>query len=345
MKLFFRTTLLLAISFFIFSCKTKQDQVMKEHYSTVNKYSTLENKLLRDNNDLLLNTSASKKNNQYYDNSVDLQMYQSQVNSSEYKVLYDDSEIANGDVYKEAVAHRQILIDKAGNKEKDCNCGSNSVKTTVNTNNANSVTATTPTANVNTKASTTTSDMKPATTKANTKATPDTKRSATVATSSTQSATKPTVKASEKTKKSNSAKTTTNSAVATNETKVAEVYTPEFFAILTDLDKKDIQKVGISHVDEDDRPLLKDYSVVITSFSQSDKMTPLKKALTSSVDKLFFVKNDAGIYYAIFGSYKTENEALQKLKRIRMEYTNLYTTEQLNNKYGITFTDLYILKR
>ncbi len=52
MKLFFHTTLLFAASLFIFSCKTKQDQVMKNHYGTVNKYSTIENKLLIDNNDL-----------------------------------------------------------------------------------------------------------------------------------------------------------------------------------------------------------------------------------------------------------------------------------------------------
>lgn len=354
MKLFFCTTLLLAISFFTSSCKTKQDLVIKEHYQSVNKYSTLENKLLRDNNALLLSTSISKSNNQDYDNSVNLQMYQSQVNSSEYKVLYDDSEIANGDVYKEAAAHRQILIDKAGNKEKDCNCGSTNTKTTVNANSVNTVTAATPTANVNTKASSTTSDVKPATTKANvlansnTKVTVDTKKSPTVKTSNTQPATKPTVKATGNTKTQpsvNSGKTTTNNAVAAKETKVAEVRTPDFFAILTDIDKKAIQKVGISHVDDDDRLLLKDYSVVIASFSQPDNLASLKKALTSSVDKLFFVKNDAGVYYAIFGSYKTENEALQKLKRIRMEYTNLYTTQQLNDKYGITFTDLYILKR
>ncbi len=94
MKLFFCTTLLLAISFFTSSCKTKQDLVIKEHYQSVNKYSTLENKLLRDNNALLLSTSISKSNNQDYDNSVNLQMYQSQVNSSEYKVLYEA--IVNG---------------------------------------------------------------------------------------------------------------------------------------------------------------------------------------------------------------------------------------------------------
>ncbi|MFV0538652.1 MAG: SPOR domain-containing protein [Dysgonomonas sp.] len=310
MKLFFRTALLLAIFFFTFSCKTKQDQVMKEHYNTVNKYSTLENKLLRDNKNLLLSTSTTKNSNRNYDNSVDLQMYQSQVNSSEYKVLYDDSEIVNGDVYKEAAIHRQILIDRANNK----NNSSTNSKTTVNSNNASSATAPTPTASVNATASTTT--------KANTPAKP-------VASSNT----KETVNAKK------------NSTVAAKGAKTTEVSVPEFFAILTDIDKKDTQKVGISHLDDADRLLLKDYSVIIASFSQQEKIDPLKKALTSSVDKLFFVKSNAGFYYAIFGSYKTESEALQKIKRIRMEYTNLYTAEQLNDKYGIAFTDLYILKR
>lgn len=253
MKLFFHTTLLLAISLFIFSCKTKQDQVMKNHYSTVNKYSTIENKLLIDNNDLLLNASTPKNDNRDFDNSVDLQLHQSQTNTGEYRVLYDDSEIVNGDVYKEAAAHRQTLMSKSDNK--DCNCNS------------------------------------------------------------------------------------------TSTAKGTKAHTPDFFASLTDVDKKTTRKIGIFFVDENDRSLMKDYSVVVASFYQPEKMASLKKTLTSSSDKLLFVKNNSGVYYAIFGSYKTESEALQRVKRITMEYTNLYTPEQLNDKYGITFADMYILKR
>ncbi|MFV0272999.1 MAG: SPOR domain-containing protein [Macellibacteroides fermentans] len=226
---------------------------MKDRYDAVNKYSTIENRLLIDNNDLLLNASSPKNDNRNYDNSVDLQLHQSQTNTGEYKVLYDDSEIVNGDIYKEAAAHRQTLISKGYNK--DCNC--------------------------------------------NTTAT----------------------------------------------TKGTGAHTSEFSAMLTDIDKKSTRKVGISFVDENDRSLMKNYSVVIASFYQPEKMASLKKALTSSSDKLLFVKNDSGVYYAIFGSYKTENEAQQRVKRITMEYTNLFTPEQLNDKYGITFSELYILKR
>lgn len=444
MKLFFYTTLLLAVSFFTVSCKTKRDQVMKNHYRGANKYSAMEYQLLRDNKDLLFNTPSKKTGSQQYEDHAGLQSYQSQENTGGYKVLYDDSEYVNGDVYREAAAHRQMLIDKAN---KDCNC--NSTETNKGTSNTNSMTTpstntkTSPTVNIsstkpvvspNVKATTSTNNAKtttpvntnPATNTSNTKptVTSNTKATAAVNTSSTKpvvtsntqsntatintSSTKPTVTSNAKstiaantsnstkpiakpniqtsptvktsnvqpvassnaketiaanlndtkpTAKPTATNTTTkttnvNSTAPASTTVAATVnvapetsHTPDFFADLTDTDKKAIRKVGISYVDEKDKLLLKDYSVIIASFSQPEKMDPLKRALTSSVDKLFFVKNDANIYYAIFGSYNTENEAQQKIRRIWMEYTNLYTTEQLNNKYGITFTDLYILKK
>lgn len=275
MKSFFYTTLLLAIIFFTFSCKTKQDQVMKEHYNTVNKYSALENKLLNDNKDLLLGTSTSKNNKTNYDNSVGLQMYQSQVKASEYKVLYDDSEIVNGDVYKEAAAHRQKLIN-------DCNCG---------------------------KAKTTAVDAVPTPLKASSNEITQT------ALSSTPQA----------------------SAVEENQA-------PVFFAHLFDAKMNIIRRVRVELINENDRDRLKQYSVVIAALSKPAGVERLKKAFDASGDQIFFVQNELGINYAIIGSYNTENEASEKIRKVYTEYTNRYTTEQLMNKYGISFAGLWILK-
>ncbi len=280
MKLFLRTTLLLAISFFTFSCKTKQDQVIKEHYQTVNKYSTLENKLLRDNNELLFSTSTSKKTN-----SVNLPMDQSQVNTNGYKVLYDDSEIVNGDVYKEAAAHRQKLAN-------DCNCGETKTG-------AANIATIPPKPSI------------PLTTNPAPSA-----GAAQAALPSTQQA--PAVEANQ---------------------------TPAIFAHLLDAEKKPIRRVRVRLINENDQNRLKQYSVINAAFSKPASVERLKKAFAISSDQIFFVQNELGIYYAIIGSYDAEHEASDKIRRVSMEYTNLYTPEQLFDKYGIKFADLWILKR
>ncbi|GHV13689.1 hypothetical protein FACS1894169_01230 [Bacteroidia bacterium] len=258
---------------------------MKKHYGTVNKYSALEYQLLRDNNSLLLGNSTSKNNNQGYNNSVSLQPHQDQVNSSEFKVLYDDSEIVNGDVYREAAARRQQLIN-------DCNCGE--TKTSV----AN--TATIPSA--------------PAIA-----ATTNTTASGNVAPATLPSAPQA-------------------PAVEVNQT-------PAIFAHLLDAEKKPIRRVKVRFINEDDRDRLKHYSVIIAALSKPASVERLKKAFATSSDQIFFVQNELGIHYAIIGSYDTEHEASDKIRRVYMEYTNPYTTEQLFNKYGIKFTDLWILKK
>jgi hypothetical protein len=282
MKLLFHTALLLAISFFTFSCKAKQEQVMKEHYRTANKYSVLEKKLLKDNNSLLLSNSTLKNNDQGYNNPVSLQPHQDQVNSGEYKVLYDDSEIANGDVYREAAAHRQQLIN-------DCNCGE--TKTGI-TNSAGSPTSATP-VKTNTTASVKTTPAAPSSTP----------------------------QAPEVTR------------------------TPTIFAHLLDAEKKPIRRVRVSLINESDRDRLKQYSVIIAALSKPASVERLKKAFATSGDQIFFVQNELGLYYAIIGSYETESQAGEKIRRVYMEYTNLYTPEQLFDKYGIKFADLWILKR
>lgn len=284
MKLFFYTTLLLAISFFTFSCKAKQDQAMKEHYGTVNKYSALEYQLLRDNNSLLLGNSTSKNNNQGYNNSVSIQPHQDQVNSSEFKVLYDDSEIVNGDVYREAAAHRQQLIN-------DCNCG---------------------------------------------------KAKAGVATTTIPSA--PTIATTTNTTASDNVARTT--LPSTPQAPVVETnQTPAIFAHLLDAEKKPVRRVKVRFMNEDDQDRLKQYSVIIAALSKPAGVERLKKAFAVSNDQIFFVQNELGIHYAIIGSYDTEHEASDKIRRVYMEYTNLYTSEQLFNKYGIKFANLWILKR
>ncbi|MDR1089605.1 MAG: hypothetical protein LBL79_00900 [Prevotella sp.] len=284
MKPFFYAILLLTVFFFTFSCKTKRSQVMKERYRTAKKHSVLENKLLGDNNSLLLGNSTPQDNNNGYNNSG-LQSHSGQANSVEFNVLFDDSEIANGNVYREAAAHRQKLID-------DCNCGE-----------------------------TKTSVVDPVTIL-------------------------PTPEIPATTNPTESGEVATAALPSTPQEPEADVnQTPAIFAHLLDAEKKPIRRVRVRLINENDQYLLKQYSVIIAALSKPAGVERLKKAFATSSDQIFFVRNELGLYYAIIGSYDAEYQAVEKIRRVYMEYTNLYTTEQLMNKYGITFTDLWILRR
>lgn len=301
MKSILHITLLLLAVFFVTSCKTNQDQVMKDYYNKVNKHSVIENRLISDNNIGGQNTPLRSQptqstNLQRTYNASSERAYQEQVasKSNEYKVLYDDSEIANGDVYREAAAHRQKLIN-------DCNCGT--TKTSV-ANTASTSTASAPAAS---KTPAVSASIPPAVTPAPVAPSPSTPQ--------TQAA------------------------------EVEENQSPAIFAHLLDAEKRPIRRVRVRFINESDQNLLKQYSVIIATLSKPAGVERLKKAFVTSNDHLFFVKNEVGLYYAIIGSYDTESEASQKIRRIQMEYTNLYTSDQLFNRYGITFADMWILRK
>lgn len=300
MKSILHITLLLLAVFFVTSCKTNQDQVMKDYYNKVNKHSVIENRLISDNNiggqSTPLRSQPASANLQRTYNASSERAYQEQVisKSNEYKVLYDDSEIANGDVYREAAAHRQKLIN-------DCNCGT--TKTSV-ANTASASTTATPVASATPAVTTSTP---PAVTPAPVAPSPSTQQ--------------------------------------TQTPKVEENQSPAIFAHLLDAEKRPIRRVRVRFIDESDQNLLKQYSVIIATLSKPAGVERLKKAFATSNDHLFFVKNEVGLYYAIIGSYDTESEASQKIRRVQMEYTNLYTSDQLFNRYGITFADMWILRK
>jgi hypothetical protein len=280
MKTIFYATLLLSVFLFT-SCKADKDRAMRAYYRQVNKHSVIENRLLSDDNTLAPITSEPKRGSTSNYSSEQAYIDAVKAKSDEYKVLYDDSEIANGNVYREAVAHRNKLA-------QDCNCGSTENKTVADTSSS------TNTSTVNT-------------------------------TTATGNATSSAI---------------VNTAAAQNQSR-----TPDFFSHLLEADKNLIRKVNVTCVDENDRAQMKQFSVVIAALARTRGVEYLKMAFADSHDRLFFVRNEAGLYYPIIGSYDSEAEATAKLREVQLEYNSLYTKKQLRNKFRLPFTDLWILRK
>lgn len=136
-----------------------------------------------------------------------------------------------------------------------------------------------------------------------------------------------------------------NTAVPSNAQSTSGSKTPDFFAHLVNTDKKLIRTEGVSYVDINDKTKLKKYNVIIAALSKFEGTERLKKAFEGSGESLTIVKNDSGLYYVIIGSYDTEGQASDKIRRIESEYNSRYTAAQLQSKYGITFTNLWILRK
>ena len=263
------TTLLLAITIVISSCKS-QDQALKDFYRNTNNQMKRESFLIKSNQSgMSVQQSEERSINSSAESAYVAQV---KAKSEQFKVIYDESEYANGDVYLEAAKHRQTLIEKAN---KDC---------------------------------------------------PDCQKTTSIATSTVS-------------------QPASNTAVSSNTQSASGSKTPDFFAHLVNSDKKLIRTEGVSYVDINDKTKLKKYSVIIAALSKFESTEHLKSAFDGSGESLTIVKNDSGLYYVIIGSYDTEGQASDKIRRIESEYNSRYTAAQLQSKYGTTFTNLWILRK
>lgn len=273
------TTLLLAIVILISSCKS-QDQKLTEFYRDVNNQMKKDNYLIPSNTRTrYTDPNEDSKSINYSAESA----YMAQVKSKyeHYKVKYDDSEYANGDIYVQAAKRRQALIDQAN---KDC---------------------------------------------------PDCQKKTAAATATN---TQPAVS------RVTQPATTTSTTPSFNASATGDRKTPDFFAHLLDTDKKLIRTEGISYINTEDKSKLKKYSVIIASLARSEGVERLKKAFGSK-ETLTIVRNDAGLYYVIIGSFDTEGQAAEKIRTVEAQYTRQYSRDQLLKTYGIPLTDMWILRK
>jgi hypothetical protein len=119
----------------------------------------------------------------------------------------------------------------------------------------------------------------------------------------------------------------------------------DFYAHLLDPNRKLIRTEAFSYINEYDRANLKKFNVIIAALSKFAGTERLKRAFEGSGENLVVVRNDAGLYYVIIGSYDVEEQAVDKLRSIELEYNSRFTVAELKRLYGIPFTDLWILRR
>lgn len=268
------TTLLLVIIIAISSCKS-QDQALKDFYRDTNNQMKRESFLIKSNTN---RTSTGQNGERAINNSAEsAYVAQIKAKSDQYKVIYNESEYANEDVYLEAAKRRQALAEKANKNCVDCKKATSTAASATNQSSTNAGTGT--------------------------------------------------------------------SGTSTNSQSASVNKTPDFFAHLLDADRKLIRTEGVSYVDTADKAKLKKYNVIIAALARFEGTERLKRAFAGSGESLIIVRNDSGLYYVIIGSYDTEGQAFEKIRSVETEYLRRYSAVQLQSKYGIPFTDLWILRK
>lgn len=109
------------------------------------------------------------------------------------------------------------------------------------------------------------------------------------------------------------------------------------------MDQNAVRTESISYMNEYDRISLKKYNVVIASFGKNANAQRVKESLQKEGEQVTIVKGSNGMHRVIIGSFDTEEEAKRKIQSIGLFYRGQYTSSQLISKYGIPFSQLWIL--
>lgn len=89
---------------------------------------------------------------------------------------------------------------------------------------------------------------------------------------------------------------------------------------------------------------LKEFNIIVATLSNIDGVNRLKKQLDSDGQNNLIVRNKEGLYYIVLGSYDNEKDAVINAKAILDKYTRYYLKDELMRRYGIPFTDIWILE-
>lgn len=121
------------------------------------------------------------------------------------------------------------------------------------------------------------------------------------------------------------------------------VETPKPIQQAAKITKPAVRVVNISEVIGND---IKKYNVVVATLSTKERANRLKAILFAETnEKVWIAKNDQNLYHFIIGSFDTEDEALNKRTRLIENYTTKYSEKELMSRYGILFTDIWILEK
>jgi len=120
MKAFSSIIILVLLVFAASSCQSNRTQSRSSYYSKINKNRAIENQLVESSmkNARYTVHTPPQRTSDYSAETTYMERIKSE--SSQFKVIYDDSEYANGDVYIEAAKRREALINQRKAGCKDC---------------------------------------------------------------------------------------------------------------------------------------------------------------------------------------------------------------------------------
>lgn len=106
-----------------------------------------------------------------------------------------------------------------------------------------------------------------------------------------------------------------------------------------------VRREKITPVYESDASGLKAYSVVVAAMSMKPNAESLKGRLEADGYKVILVQNEQKMYRVIIASCDTKDEASAKKNQTLANFAEKGSFATLKSKYGIPFTDWWILQR
>lgn len=106
-----------------------------------------------------------------------------------------------------------------------------------------------------------------------------------------------------------------------------------------------VRKEKVTPVYESDASGLKAYSVVIAAMSVKANAESLKQRMENEGYKIILVQNEQGMYRVIIASYDSKEQAVARKNEILGDFTSASDIADLKSKFGIPFTDWWILQR
>ena len=108
---------------------------------------------------------------------------------------------------------------------------------------------------------------------------------------------------------------------------------------------EEVRKEKITPVYERDASGLKLYNVVIAAMLMKPNAEALKQRVENEGYNVILVQNQEGFFRVIIASSDSKNEAIAKRNQILSQFNAEGDIEMLRVKYGIPFTDWWILQR
>lgn len=112
---------------------------------------------------------------------------------------------------------------------------------------------------------------------------------------------------------------------------------------INDTDWKLFRAVDVTLLNQSDQALMKKYSIVLGTFKSKNNAEFIQRTFNGVGERSFVVRNNAGSFYALLGSFDNETEAIQKLEDINKRYVDGVSRTRRISRFGITMDDLWVI--